>query len=155
VEIRPGVWSLREEDAPLLRQPEIASLRAELIALGKGLGCEAAEHEDRITWSTERHLLFTFAVSATAELGAYLLAVRPPRGQPVLVLPGGRGALAHYRLRRDVRLRDSVRGAGWTFLKFRQLRSLVAQRDLTIVAFRDALGQDPLIEKEGQQIALL
>ena len=147
VEIRPGVWSLREEDAPLLRQPEIASLRAELIALGKSLGCEAAEHEDRITWSTERHLLFTFALSATAELGAYLLAVRPPRGQPVLVLPGGRGALTHYRLRRDVRLRDSVRGAGWTFLKFRQLRSLVAQRDLTIVAFRDALGQDPLIEK--------
>jgi hypothetical protein len=155
VEIRPGVWGLREEDAPSLRQPEIASLHAELIALGKGLGCEVAEHEDRITWNKERHLLFTFALSATAGLGAYLLAVRPPRGRPVLVLPGGRGALAHYRLRRDARLRDSVRGAGWTFLKFRQLRSLVAQRGLTIVAFRDALGQDPLIEKEGQQIALL
>jgi len=26
---------------------------------------------------------------------------------------------------------------------------------LTIVAFRDELGRDPLIEKEGQQMALL
>jgi hypothetical protein len=63
--------------------------------------------------------------------------------------------LAHYRLRRDARLRNAVSGAGWTFLKFRQLRSLVAQLGLTIVAFQDELGRDPLIEKEGQQLSLL
>jgi hypothetical protein len=73
----------------------------------------------------------------------------------VLVLPGGRGALAHYKLRHDVRLRDAVIGAGWTFLKFRQLRSLIAQTTLDIATFRDALGQDPLIEKERQQMTLL
>jgi hypothetical protein len=146
---------LREEDTPPLRHSEIATLHTELIALGQRLGCEATEHEGRIAWSKERHLLFAFAFSATAQLGEHLLAIRPPRGQPVLVLPGGRGALAHYRLRRDARLRDAVSGAGWTFLKFRQLRSLVAQPGLTIVAFRDELGRDPLIEKEGQQMLLL
>ena len=151
----PGVWVLREEDQPSMRNAELAALRAELMALGVRLGCQAAEHEGQVLWSKERHLLFTFTLSATAQLGARLLALRPPRGQPVWVLPGGRGALAHTRLRRDARLRNAVSGGGWTFLKFRQLRSLVAQRDLTIVAFRDALGQDPLIEKEGQQITLL
>jgi hypothetical protein len=155
LERQPGVWALREEDTPFLRQSEIASLLAELMALGERLGCEAAQPEGRVTWSKERRLLFTFTPSPTAQLGAHLLAIRPPRGQPVLVLPGGRGALAHYRLRRDARLRDAVSGAGWTFLKFRQLRSLVAQPGLTIVAFRDELGRDPLIEKEGQQMALL
>jgi hypothetical protein len=138
-----------------MRASEIASLRAELLALGERLGCQVSEHEDHVTWSRERHVLFTFILSATAQLGAHLLAVRPPRGQPVLVLPGGRGALAHYRLRRDARLQSAVSGAGWTFLKFRQLRSLVAQPGLTIVAFQDELGRDPLIEKEGQQLSLL
>ncbi len=154
-ERHPGVWALREEDQPSMRQAEIAALRSELVALGMRLGCQVAEHAGQIVWSKERHQLFTFALCATAQLGAHLLAVRPPRGQPVLVLPGGRGALAHTRLRRDVRLRDAVSGGGWTFLKFRQLRSLVAQPGLSIVAFRDELGRDPLIEKEGQQMALL
>ena len=73
----------------------------------------------------------------------------------MLVLPGGRGALAHYKLRHDIHLRDATIGAGWTFLKFRQLRGLIVQSGLDAAIFRDALGQDPLIEKEEQQMALL
>ena len=159
VESQPGVWKLREEDQPQVRQDEIASLRAELIALGKRLDCEVVEHEGRVTWAQSAHdtshPVFTFALSATAELGTHLLAQHPPRGQPVLVLPGGRGALAHHKLRHDVRLRDAVAGAGWAFVKFRQLRNLIAQPNLDMAFFHDALGQDPLIEKEGQQMALL
>jgi hypothetical protein len=102
-----------------------------------------------------RQPLFSFTFSATAELGAHLLSRRPPRGQPVLVLPGGRAALVHHKLHHDVRLHEVVLGAGWTFLKFRQLRSLVGQPTLDRATFRDALGLDPLIEKEGQQMALL
>jgi len=155
VEIRPGVWALREEDRPPTRQEEIAALRAELVTLGQRLGCEAAEYDSQVMWVRERRSLFTFVLSGTAELGARLIASRPPRGQPVFVLPGGRGALAHYKLRHDVRLRDAVTRAGWTFLKFRQLRSLIAQPALDIAAFQSALDQDPLIEKEGQQMTLL
>jgi hypothetical protein len=155
VEIRSSVWALRDEDQPPTRHEEIDALRAGLVALGKRLGCEVTEHEGHVMWAQERHPLFTFVFSATADLGTHLLAKRPPHGQPVLVLPGGRGALAHYKLRHDVRLRDAVTGAGWTFLKFRQLRSLIAQTTLDIATFRDALGQDPLIEKERQQMTLL
>jgi hypothetical protein len=159
VQIRAGIWAVREEDSPAQRQAEVASLRGELSELGQRLGCEATEHEGRVTWTESAHgtrrPLFGFILSATAELGTHLLIKRPPRGQPVLVLPGGRGALAHYKLRHDVRLREAVMGAGWTFLKFRQLRSLVAQTGLDISTFRDALGLDPLIEKEGQQMTLL
>jgi len=158
-QIRAGIWALRDEDSPAQRRAEVASLRGELIELGQRLGCEVTEHEGRVMWTESAHgarrPLFGFLLSATAELGTHLLAKRPPRGQPVLVLPGGRGALAHYKLRHDVRLREAVMGAGWTFLKFRQLRSLVAQSGLDIAMFRDALGLDPLIEKEGQQMALL
>jgi len=153
-EIRPGVWALREEDSPALRQAEIASLRSELIVLGQRLDCEVVEHEGHVTWFEARHPLFTFTLSATAELGRHLLW-RPPRGQPVFVLPGGRGALAHHKLRHDVRLHEAAVGAGWTFLKFRQLRNLFAQSELDRFSFRDALGLDPLIEKEEQQMTLL
>jgi hypothetical protein len=154
-QVRPGVWVLRDEDRLAARQEEIASLRGELIALGKRLGCEVAEQEGRVMWAEQRHPLFTFVLSTTAVLGTHLLARRPPRGQPVLVLPGGRGALAHHKLRHDVRLHDAVVGAGWAFLKFRQLRNLVGQAGLDVQAFREALDQDPLIEREGAQMALL
>ena len=153
VEIRPGVWKLRDEDMPTTRQAELASLRAELIALGQRLGCQVAEREGHVMWGERRHPLFTFTLNATAELGAHLLK-RPPHGQPVLVLPGGRGALAHHKLRHDARLRESAQGAGWTFLKFRQLRNLVGQPGLDRARFTDALGLDPLIEKEGQMALL-
>ena len=123
VQVRPGVWAWREEDRPEARQVQVTQLLAGLVDLGKRLGCEAVEHEDRVLWSRERHPVFTFVVSATADLGVHLLAKRPPRGQPVLVLPGGRSALAHYKLRHDLRLREAVLGAGWAFLKFRQLRA--------------------------------
>jgi hypothetical protein len=159
IEDQPGVWKLREEDQLHARQEEIASLRAELIALGERLDCRVEEHQGRVTWTKSAHgtsyPAFTFALSATAELGTHLLAPRPPHGKPVLVLPGGRGALAHHKLRHDVRLRDAVAGAGWAFVKFRQLRNLIAQPSLDMAFFHDALGQDPLIEKEGQQMALL
>jgi hypothetical protein len=130
-----------------------------LIALGRQLDCRIEEHEGHVTWAKSAHdtshPAFTFALSATAELGTHLLTPRPPRGQPVLVLPGGRGALAHHKLRHDVRLRDAAAAAGWAFVKFRQLRNLIAQPNLDMTFFYDALGQDPLIEKEGQQMALL
>jgi hypothetical protein len=158
-QIRAGVWALRDEDNPAQRQAEVASLRGALIELGQRLGCEVTEHDGRVMWTESAHgmrrPLYGFILSATADLSTHLLAKRPPRGQPVLVLPGGRGAWAHYKLRHDVRLRDAVIGAGWTFLKFRQLRSLVAQMGLDIATFREALGLDPLIEKEGQQMTLL
>jgi hypothetical protein len=151
---RPGVWALREQDLPALRQAEITSLRAELIALGQRLGCQVAERESQVAWIEARHPLITFMLTATAELGVHLLN-RPPRGQPVLVLPGGRGALAHHKLRHDVRLSEAATGAGWTFLKFRQLRNLIAQPGLDRASFKGALGLDPLIEQEEQQMALL
>jgi hypothetical protein len=151
---RHPACGLCAKDQPSMRHAGDRGVAAEL-APWDAPGLPVAEHAGQIVWSKERHQLFTFALSATAQLGAHLLAVRPPRGQPVLVLPGGRGALAHTRLRRDARLRDAVSGGGWTFLKYRQLRSLVAQPGLSIVAFRDELGRDPLIEKEGQQMALL
>lgn len=154
IQARPGVWVLREQDRPALRRAEIASLHAELIALGERLGCQVTEREDQVAWIEARRPLFTFALSATAELGVHLLN-RPPRGRPVLVLPGGRGALAHHKLRHDARLREAVTGGGWFFLKFRQLRDLVARPGLDRASFTDALGLDPLIEQEGQQMALL
>ncbi len=100
-------------------------------------------------------MLYTFTLSATAELGAHLLARRPPRGQPILVLPGGRAALVRHKLQRDVRLHEAAQGAGWMFLKFRHVRKLAEQPSIDLATFRNALGLDPLIEQESRQMMLL
>jgi len=154
-QIRAGVWALRDEDIPAAREAEIASLRGMLIELGQRLNCQVSTSEGHVLWAEEHRPLFNFVFSVTAELSTHLLTKRPPRGRPVLVLPGGRGALAHYKLGHDVRLRAAAADAGWTFLKFRQLRNLVGQPLLDRKIFEDALGLDPLIEQEGRQMALL
>jgi hypothetical protein len=108
----------------------------------------------RVVWA-ERHIpAFTFSFSATAQLATVLLAKRPPRGTPVLVIPGGRAGLIEYKLRRNVQFSDAVAGGGWQFLKFRHVRTLAADATLSLASFREALVLDPLIAVDRQMTLL-
>ncbi len=145
-QVRPGVCALREQDRAEARLEEIKTLREALCALGRRLEWEVTLYSDRVVWSERRAPAFTFLFSATAQLAPYLLTKRPPGGVPVLVVPGGRAGLIEYKLRRNTPFRDAVAGAGWQFLKFRHLRTLLADPLLSRASFQSALGRDPLIE---------
>lgn len=148
---QPGVCALREQDRVESRRREIAALRETLIQLGERLGWSvtASEH-GRLVWAERRSAVYTFSFSATAELAPYLLARYPPPGTPVLVIPGGRAGLIEYKLRRNAPFHDAAAGAGWQFLKFRHLRTLADDPQLSRASFQAALGLDPLIESERQ-----
>lgn len=150
-----NLYTLRTEDRPELRQQEIEQLRRQVGALGVRLNWEVDEYDNnRVVWTERRVPVYTFLFSATAQLAPYLLTKRPPRGTPVLVIPGGRAGLIEYKLRTNIQFREAVTGAGWQFLKFRHLRTLAVDASLSRMRFQEALGLDPLIESRPQMTLL-
>ena len=81
-------------------------------------------------------------------LGAGLHRMRARRR--FLVLPGGRAELAAFKLRRDPRLKAAMSKDDWVILKFRQVRQMAANTQLTRATLEPAFYADPLDEGPTQ-----
>ncbi len=71
----------------------------------------------------------------------------------VIVLPGSRAGWVEYRLRSDPRLRNAVEN-GWLLVKFRHVRWLAQNDNLSQENLEELLALDPLTNKD-QQMPLL
>jgi hypothetical protein len=117
--VRPGVCALLAQDRPGMRQPEVKALGNKLATLGRRLGWDVDVYENgRIVWTERRVPVYTFSLLATAQVAPHLLARRPPRGTPVLVIPEERASLVSYKLQRNVQLYEAAQGAGWQFVSY-------------------------------------
>jgi hypothetical protein len=70
--------------------------------------------------------------------------------QRLIVLPGGRAALATYKAQRDPSL--AARLEDCRFIKFRLLRQLVEIPILTRQTFEEQIAADPLERAQGQRM---
>jgi len=70
-----------------------------------------------------------------------------------LVLPGGRAGLAAFKLRRDPRLRAAMFANHWVILKFRHVRRMAGDTQLTRTTLEPAFYADPL--EEARQLLLI
>lgn len=144
-----GLWRLREQDRPTNRKLELAEMRASLAALGQKLGF-IVEQGDILVWKTSTgQISSAFYIMASAALGTLIRWRAYSPGQSVVVLPGGRANLVMFKLRRDPRLQQIV-DSGWRFLKFRHLRRLAEEPNLTAENFPEFLSLDPLTYNAAQ-----
>jgi len=162
-QITPGHWQLRPEDQPERRDAEMASIRRDLGRLGQRLGFEVVSRPEAasparpafdLLWQDEGRPAYAFAIQWTARVHDLLLAELPPGVQPCLVLPGGRAELVIFKMQRDPRLRRAASQGNWQFIKYRHLRRMMSQKDTDRHAFRQILGLDPIIERDGAQMPL-
>ncbi len=150
--LEDGHWQRRPEDAPEARAADLAATLAHLRALASRSGLELAG-ENPLHWRDGDRPLYVFAVLATAGLAPTLLAPPPAvERQRFLVLPGGRVALAEYKLRRDPRLRAAFEAGGWSIIKYRHVRRMAADAAVTRATLEPALAGDPV--EAAQQLAL-
>jgi hypothetical protein len=109
-----------------------------------------------VAWHREGRPAYVFAMAIQAVLYPWL--VPPPetlQGCPAyVVLPGGRAGLLDFKLRRCPAWRDCLAETGWEFVKFRHLRRLAAQPDLTLAGFRARIALDPVVALPGAQLTL-
>jgi hypothetical protein len=68
----------------------------------------------------------------------------------VIVIPGGRAALAEYKKQRDPALAARIKN--YHLIKYRLLRSLVEVPVLTRETFEEQIASDPLEKSKSQMM---
>jgi hypothetical protein len=152
----PGCWQLREEDLSDARQSEQQQIVASLETLGQRLGYRVGPWEPfDAAWFEADRPRAAFVVRWQAALSeALALGDRAVGANPYLVIPGGRAALVSYKLARNPLWQERVDEAGWRFIKYRHIRQLVAQSEVSEYTLRTIVGLDPIVERESAQIPL-
>ncbi len=138
-----GLWQLRPEDMLEARSGELQTIQAELRALAGRNGFDVIGGGPQ-EWREDGRTVYVFAVLASAAVGPELLGPARPARRRFLVLPGGRAGLLEFKLRRDPRLREALAEGQWTIVKFRQVRRMLADQDVTRATLEPALAGDPI-----------
>lgn len=148
------LWRSRENDSPKARRADLAEMRQTLTEIGMRLGYNvqggAPLHWKSVDNEEEDYY---FYLTASALLSELLSSSPHPPGQCLVVLPGGRSELVLYKIERDHRLAELV-GRGWRFLKYRQVRRMAENLQLTREALEAQFELDPL-RKNDPQMPLL
>ncbi len=152
----PGYWQLRMEDLPDARKAERNTIVEHLLTLGRRLGYRAEEWPPfEAAWFEGEKARAVFAVRWRAVVSeALALSDRAADAGLYLVIPGGRAALASYKLARNPLWRQAVNEAGWWFVKYRHVRQLVEQPEVDEYTLRTIVGLDPIVERETAQLPL-
>jgi hypothetical protein len=149
--LEAGQWQLRAEDAPDTRDAEVHTLAVQLRGLAVRHGYEAMDDKPQI-WLSEGQPTYLFVIQASAVISLPLLGQQLRARRRFLVVPGGRAGLVEFKLRRDPRLRLALRDGNWLIIKFRHIRKMIADPNLTRATLEPALGADPL--EASHQLAL-
>jgi hypothetical protein len=142
-----GCWKLRAEDAASARRAELNTVYAQIEAIGKRLGYTTRRQEKLLHWEENGRSVRTFNVLASALLGRALQNSEP---DTILVIPGGRAALAAYKQERDPALTTQLKKH--RLVKYRLLRSLLDVPIMTRETFEEQIASDPIEKSSGQMM---
>jgi len=143
-----ALWRLRPEDTSSNRRMELQKIYDLLEALGKRLRYRVEREGPAILWKDGPDPVHVFYPMASALIGRALNENRHPAEKCILVIPGGRAALALYKLQRDPELARRMRG--WRIMKFRLARALMDITMLTRETFEEQIASDPAEKTVGQ-----
>ena len=149
-------WKLRGEDLASARRNELTTITAMLEAVGKRLGYSTRKQDKNYLWEENRNgevppfIHYAFYVLASALIGRAISETPYPPEQTVIVIPGGRAALAEYKMQRDPALAASMKN--YQLVKYRLLRSLVEVPVLTRDTFEEQITSDPLEKSKSQMM---
>jgi hypothetical protein len=142
-----GHWKLRAEDVASARRDELNNIYALIEAIGKRLGYVTRRQDKLQHWEEDGNTTRTFYVLASALLTRALYNSEP---NTVIVIPGGRAALAAYKQERDPSLTAQLKKH--RLVKYRLLRSLLDLPVLTRDTFEEQIASDPIEKSVGQMM---
>lgn len=143
--------TLRTQDSVQNRKNDIEEMRSNLACIAATLSLKVTVEGDyRILWKDNaENLYFAFSILTSAIIGPQVLPIHFPVDKHILVVPGSRTNLITYKTRKDPRLKLAVE-AGLRFLKFRHLRRLAGDKQMTRTKFIHQIALDPLENKDPQ-----
>jgi hypothetical protein len=145
-----ATWKLRPEDVASVRRSELNTIAAMLEAIGKRLGYSTRRQDKNYLWEENSKIERAFYILASALIGRALAETPYPPEQTVIVIPGGRAALARYKAQRDPALAARIKS--YQVVKYRLLRTLVEVPVLTRETFEEQVASDPLEKSKSQMM---
>jgi hypothetical protein len=142
-----GSWTLRAEDLAAARRADLNGVYELIEAIGKRLGYASRRQDRLVHWEENGKPRRSFNVLASALLGR---ALQTCAENTILVIPGGRAALAAYKQERDPSL--AARLKKHRLVKYRLLRSLLDVPILTRETFEEQIVSDPVEKSSGQMM---
>jgi hypothetical protein len=145
-----GLWKLRPEDLASARRQELNAIADLIEAIGKRLGYSTRKQEKNYLWEQNGEIERTFYILASALIGRAISETPYSPEQTVIVIPGGRAALATYKTQRDPSLAARIKA--YQVVKYRLLRTLIELPVLTRETFEEQVAGDPLEKSKPQMI---
>lgn len=142
-------WTLRPEENPIQRSLDLAEIRANLIFLGNQLNY-GVEGDLSLNWFNTNHAkVATWYIQSTAQISNLLRAYYSNGAPTYFVIPGSRVNLMLYKLQRYPFLTHLL-GKQIHIIRYRQIRWIVSQPDITHQLFAEWLATDPLKYQTSQ-----
>jgi hypothetical protein len=147
-----GAWKLRPEDVASVRRNELNNMAGLIDAIGRRMGyATRTRKQNRIyLWEQNGRIERTFYILASALVGRAISETPDPQEQTVIVIPGGRAALAAYKAQRDPSLAARMKSV--QVVKYRLLRTLIELPVLTRETFEEQIAGDPLEKSKAQMM---
>ena len=145
-----GEWKLRAEDVASARRNELNNIGGLIDAIGRRLGYSTRRQDRIYLWEQNGRVERTFYILASALVGRAISETPFPPEQTVIVIPGGRAALAAYKAQRDPSL--AARMKRHQVVKYRLLRTLIELPVLTRETFEEQVAGDPLEKSKSQMM---
>ncbi|GMV32884.1 hypothetical protein FBQ83_02405 [Chloroflexi bacterium CFX5] len=142
-----GIWTLRREDYAAARRDEMQKVFDLIEEIGKRLDYKSKQEGRILTWFEQGGSARKFYVLASALIHR---ALERADEQTVIVIPGGRAALAAYKQERDPSLKESLKKH--RLVKYRALRGLLELPILTRETFEEQIVSDPVEKAVGQMM---
>ncbi|HSK87892.1 MAG TPA: hypothetical protein VK880_06020 [Anaerolineales bacterium] len=143
-----GEWRLRPEDVAAARREDLTRITSLIEAIGRRLGYTTRKQDKNYLWEQNGTIERTFYILASALLGRALAETPYPPEQTIIVIPGGRAALAAYKAQRDPSLAARIKRV--QVVKYRLLRTLIELPVLTRETFEEQIAGDPLEKSKSQ-----
>ena len=143
-----GSWRLRAEDSPAARREDLKKMTALIESIARRLKYKTRRDGSAVVLEDKGKVLHVFHVLASALVGRAADENRHPPEKTLLVLPGGRAALAAYKQSRDPALAERLKE--YRVVKFRLLRALGEIPILTRATFEEQIVSDPVEQARGQ-----
>ncbi len=142
-----GYWKLRAEDVSSARRDELNNISALIETIGKRLEYKTRKEDKLLIWDENGKPVRSFYVLASALIRR---ALETSAADTIIVIPGGRAALAAYKLQRDPALAARLKNV--RVVKYRLLRTLSEVPILTRESFEEQIASDPVEKSTGQMM---
>jgi len=140
-------WKLRSEDVATARREEMTNILKQLEVIGGRLNYKTHREDKSIIWEEDGKRVRSFYVLASALISRGLETADE---QTVIVIPGGRAALAAYKQQRDPALGSQLKRR--KVVKYRLVRALFELPILTRETFEEQVASDPVEQSKGQMM---